>query len=235
LSVDSQNLAGNAITGYWTVLYNQKGGTVSSGYTPATYTLNNGQTYTVEADSYGSCQFDYWKDTGNANPLRTISITGNTAITAVYDCGTGTAASSVTIKSVDQNGNTLTGYWTVLYGAHGRQLSTGYTPTTFGGLTSGAVYSVELDSYANCQFSHWQDNGNATDTRSFTAKGAQTFVGVYTCSVATATTTALDSGGAPLAPGDSVLSGILLVSLAVAAFSATVVTAKTARKTGTTP
>ena len=106
-----------------------------------------------------------WKDTGNTNPVRTISITTATQIIAVYDCGTGTTSGpSVTIESVNPNGQTITGYWTVLYGAW-RTSSTPDTTKTFTSLTAGATYSVELDSYSSCQFSHWRDNGATADER----------------------------------------------------------------------
>ena len=56
LSADgqSQNTLGNAITGYYTALYNSAGTTtIGTGFTPSVYTLNNGVGYQIEADSYG--------------------------------------------------------------------------------------------------------------------------------------------------------------------------------------
>jgi len=86
LKITSQNTKGATITGYYTAL-NQTGVIVATGYTPHTYTLRDGQTYTVQADSYGSCQFASWKDTGSTDSSRTISITTNTNLVAVYNCG----------------------------------------------------------------------------------------------------------------------------------------------------
>jgi hypothetical protein len=80
-----QNTAGAALTGYWTQLW-QSGVTIASGYTPATYTLANGQLYTIEADGYGSCTFDHWLDNGSTNFMRDISITTNTSLVAVLKC-----------------------------------------------------------------------------------------------------------------------------------------------------
>jgi hypothetical protein len=231
LAVSSQNTVGQPITGYWTVLYNGNGGTVGTGYTPHTYTLNDGQTYSLEADSYGSCQFAYWLDSASTNSVRTISITSDTQLTAVYNCGTGGGGGgnspSVTIESVNQNGAPITGYWTVLYGPRGGQLATGYTTKTFGGLTSGTQYSVELDSYAGCQFSHWQGTNSGSDVRSFTASGAQTFVGVYTCTSTTATATALPDSMmmmTMIGAGEGLVSAVTLLLLAAAAISVTTIT-----------
>jgi hypothetical protein len=86
LRITSQNTNGATITGYYTALFNS-GVIVATGYTPHTYTLRNGQTYTVQADSYGSCQFAYWKDTGNTSFARSIAINRNTNLVAVYNCG----------------------------------------------------------------------------------------------------------------------------------------------------
>jgi hypothetical protein len=80
-----QNTAGAALTGYWTQLW-QNGVTVASGYTPATYTLVNGQLYTIEADGYGSCAFDHWLDNGSTNNMRDITVTSNTSLVAVLKC-----------------------------------------------------------------------------------------------------------------------------------------------------
>jgi len=61
--------------------------TIAFGYTPAVYNLNNGQTYTVEADGYGSCVWYQWLDTGSTNNVRTITLTADTTLTAVMKCG----------------------------------------------------------------------------------------------------------------------------------------------------
>ena len=85
LTVSTQGTDGAALTDYWAQL-NQNGVTVAKGYTPASFSLNNGQTYTVEADGYGSCAFAYWLDTGSTNNQRTISITSDTSLIAVLEC-----------------------------------------------------------------------------------------------------------------------------------------------------
>ena len=59
LTVSAQDTTGQSITGYYTVLF-QNGGVVGTGFSPATFTLDSGQTYTVQMDNYGSCQFDHW-------------------------------------------------------------------------------------------------------------------------------------------------------------------------------
>jgi spherulation-specific family 4 protein len=176
LTVASRNTAGAAITGYWNVLYDQTGATRASGYTPIAYTLNNGQSYTVEADNYGSCNFAYWQDNGRTiyGSLRSIAITVDTNIVAVYNCGTTTTttttsststasrttttatATPITIKvvSVNQAGVQFTGMYTTVQSATGKILAHGYTTLYFKGL-SGASYTVCVSNYQTTIFSHW--------------------------------------------------------------------------------
>ena len=82
---------------------------------------------------------------------------------------------------------------------------------------------MELDSYKSCQFSHWQDNGATANERTFTASGAQTFVGVYTCS----TPTNPAGGSGTLFAGAGPESAILLFVFATTALSVTMVSSRT--------
>ena len=90
LTVTTQDTTGATLTGYYTVLF-QNNQVVSNGYTPATFTLNNGQTYAVQVDGYGSCSFGHWLDTGSTTNPRAISITSATSLTAVMSCSHPTA------------------------------------------------------------------------------------------------------------------------------------------------
>jgi hypothetical protein len=177
LTVTSQNTNGSPLTGFYTALY-QSGDQVATGFTTATYTLNDGQAYTIQADSYGSCIFQDWAG-GNTSASMPISITSNTQITAIYDCG-GAPSSSLTISSVDQDGNTMAGYYTALW-TSGSVIATGFTTSVFS-TTSGQSYSIQVDSYGSCTFSHWSD-GVTTNPRPFTASSSpESFTAVYTCS-----------------------------------------------------
>jgi hypothetical protein len=241
LTVDSENTLGNPVSSYYTELYASGGGTSGTGYTPSTYTLNNGVGYQIEADGYGPCTFSYWSGggfTGSTQDPAPISINGPTTIYAVYSgssCGsqtsstttssstttpatttsttrttstrsttsttTATASSpptttsttttpsvsggpvSLIVESVDQNGNSITGYYATLRSSSGKQISTGYTDTTFTNVNAGTEYQIELDGYGSCQFQYWQGTGSTTDPLPFTQpNGALTVVGVYDCS-----------------------------------------------------
>lgn len=197
LTVASQNTAGSAFTGMYTVLYSSTGSLLATNFTTATFTLTNGQTYFVEVDNYGNCTFSHWADTGSSVNPRSISINSNTQITAVYSCGGSTSSSNVSINSLDQNGKSISGYYTILYGSSLNVLATGFTPMTFS-TTSGSTYGIGVSSFGSCVFSKWSD-GITTDPRSFTATtGALSFTAVYNCGTTTTTTTTTTTGGTTL-------------------------------------
>jgi YVTN family beta-propeller protein len=83
LTIGSQATNGTALTGFYTVL-SHNGAALASGHTPATFTLNDSQTYAITVDNYGHYAFSYWLDTGSKSSTRAISITQNTTVTAVY-------------------------------------------------------------------------------------------------------------------------------------------------------
>jgi hypothetical protein len=120
----------------------------------------------------------------------------------------GAGPSSLLVQSVNQYGNSITGYYTLLRTGSATKIGTGYTPMSFTGLTSGAAYSVQLESYGSCTFSHWQDTASTTDPRTFVANGALTLVGVYNC-------TGASPNAAPRIGGLVFQSGQLVVISAV--------------------
>jgi hypothetical protein len=94
--VDSVNQTGpvrptNSIFGYYTVLYDADGSVVGTGFTgmiPGGFLTTVGQTYSVQADSYGNCTFSQWSDGVTSNPRPLIATNGGLLFTAVYDCAT---------------------------------------------------------------------------------------------------------------------------------------------------
>jgi hypothetical protein len=193
VTVNSQDMNGNTISGYYTILY-QNGAAINTGFTPATFQTTAGQQYTVQVQDYGSYYFNHWSDgTTSRDKTFTATSSGQT-FTAVYSTspssssggsssanggsgGSGGSSSSgtgVTVASVDQNGNPIYGYYTLLC-TQGTSLNSdgstscdnngssflgsGFTTVTFNsGLVQGQTYGVEVQDYGNCHFNHWTDN-----------------------------------------------------------------------------
>ncbi|MGA2874454.1 MAG: ice-binding family protein [Nitrososphaerales archaeon] len=79
---------GNVITGYYVRLFDN-GQEMNDAYSPATFQLIDGQTYSIETSSYLSCTFSHWQDTGSTNSTRTTTASNNMqTFTAVYACTT---------------------------------------------------------------------------------------------------------------------------------------------------
>jgi hypothetical protein len=84
LTVNSQDSSGNVTTGYYAGLAANNGTRIAAGFTPYNFTLINTQNYFIHVENYGKYVFSYWLDTGSTNANRTISISSNNSITAVY-------------------------------------------------------------------------------------------------------------------------------------------------------
>ena len=112
LQVNSQDNNGNPITGFYTELYASNGTQIGAGYTPFSFTLNNADTYTVHVENFGKFMFSHWLDTGSTDANRTISITTNESITAVYKTvpqpPTGLNATAVSSSQINLNWNAPT-------------------------------------------------------------------------------------------------------------------------------
>ena len=83
LTVQSSDIIGRSITGYYTILTSGSK-TVATGFTPKSFTLNGSQVYSVGISNYGVYSFDHWSDNNSTVEPRSISITSNTIITAVF-------------------------------------------------------------------------------------------------------------------------------------------------------
>jgi hypothetical protein len=150
LTINSQSLGGSTITGLWTVL-TQGGATVASGFLPITFTLNSGQQYTVTISNYQGYAFDHWQDNGSTSPARSITITQNTALTALFRTPSisisptsGTANTSVTVTG---NSFAATSAVTIAYDA-GQVATVPATVTTSSTGAFSATFSVPSSSTA---------------------------------------------------------------------------------------
>jgi YVTN family beta-propeller protein len=83
LKVNSMDSYG-PLWGVQTEMYAENGTQIGAGNTPYTFTLNDNQTYTVHVENHYNYVFDHWYDTGSTNSNRTVSISSDDAIMAVY-------------------------------------------------------------------------------------------------------------------------------------------------------
>src|SRR5690349_4000070 len=169
LTVNTQDVNGVTISGVYIQLYTN-GKQIASGYSPATFIVNNTQTYTVVPNDYVGYMFDHWVDTGSTDRNRNISVSSDTAISAAYKTlsssvptapqqPTGLTATTISLSQIDlswtapayNGGSAITGYkierstdggttWSTI------QSNTGSTSTTYSdtGLTASTTYTYRV-------------------------------------------------------------------------------------------
>jgi hypothetical protein len=165
LTVGSTVNGGGSISGFYTVLY-QNGVVVATGYTPAQFKVNNGQSYVVQVQGYNSYYFQYWVDTGSVNFDRTVTPTGSMSLTAVLCNGPpGTCPDPTPVNGITVYVHRIpASYWApcfalvcsagtgpgasmyvVLEDSSGNVIQAGFSDEagiTFTGLTPGVTYYV---------------------------------------------------------------------------------------------
>jgi glucose/arabinose dehydrogenase len=84
LTVSTQLITGDTLVGLYSELRNSTGQIAATGFSPATFVLNNGAQYTIGMGNYATDVFDHWADTGSTTNPRSVSISSDTQLTAVY-------------------------------------------------------------------------------------------------------------------------------------------------------
>ncbi|MGI0005492.1 MAG: PQQ-dependent sugar dehydrogenase, partial [Nitrososphaera sp.] len=103
--------------------------------------------------------FQSWSDGGAR--VHTVTMPPNGAtLTAYYSAGAIAPQHTVTVRSADLSGNTLTGHHTTIESSAGTVLETGYTPVNFTGYDS-TKYTVTTRDYRNSTFDHWDDGSTS--------------------------------------------------------------------------
>jgi hypothetical protein len=106
------------------------------------------------------------------------------------------------IVSQDTNGQSLPGYYNVLYDSSGAVVSTGFSPDMYS-LTSGQTYMVGVENFGSCSFAAWTD-GSTANPATVSITSNTELVATYNCGNTSTTgsggvtVNAVDSNGNPL-------------------------------------
>lgn len=185
ITIKSDDLAGNSITGIWDELHSSTGSTISTGYTTNTYSITTGKQYTVYVSNWQNTVFDHWDD-GSTNPYRTITPTQSVTLTAYYSTGstattpqppTGLSAVAVSSSQINlswnaptnNGGSAITGYkierstnggstWSTLV-ANTASTSTAFSDT---GLAANTLYTYRVSAINNIGTSNPSSTAYAT-------------------------------------------------------------------------
>jgi hypothetical protein len=157
VTVNSVDQNANAIFGYYAVLFDSGANVLASGFTTKTFQTTNGQTYSVQVDSYGSCTFAKWSDGVTTDPRSFTATSGPLSFTAVYNCGTSTT-STINISTVNSGGTQISGYYITLW-QNGVPLQSCFSACSFT-VNNGQTYQLAAASYGSETFDHWQNDGS---------------------------------------------------------------------------
>lgn len=90
----------------------------------------------------------------------------------------GARTASLTVRSEDQSGNTITGMHTVIEDDDGNVLKEGLTPLTFEEGKVGSTYTVIVSDFRDREFDHW-DDGSDDRERTLTLEDNTTITAHY--------------------------------------------------------
>jgi hypothetical protein len=194
LTVKSDNTEGTPILGLWTVIQSTNGSVVTSGYTTQVHTVRSGAGYLVSVSNYGSFVFDHW-DNGGTNPVRTLTVTQETTLTAYFRSIQPIQKQTLAVRSLTLSGASIEGLWTVIQSG-GNTIATGFTPLSYSG-TVGTKYTASVSNYGNYVFDHW-DDGTTNPARTVTLTQSETLTAYFRPTTASITVQSVDSKGTPL-------------------------------------
>lgn len=203
LTVRTVDASGSPISGYYTTL-SQAGAPARAAFSPASFTLDSGQTYQVAVSDFGDYAFDHWND-GSTNRQKTITGGQAIALTAHYKT-TAPEEAILTVESVDFDGDLIAGLWTVVKEG-GTTVKTGYTPLEYAG-EAGSTYEVSVANYGDYSFDSWE-SGSASSTTHVTLSGDVTLTARYSTGQEQVTLTIRSVGldGSPIVGLWTVISG----------------------------
>lgn len=162
LTIRSVDQNGNDIDGMWMEV-KKNDVTIYTGFTPMTLSLEP-STYAVSASNYQQIIFNHWSD-GTESSTKSLVLTEDATMTAHYQNGAIPDPDlTLTIKSLDQNGNPINGLWTEIAGEDGTVLESGYTPMQYL-IQPNLIHEVTVADYQNYLFDHWQDTGSTSRER----------------------------------------------------------------------
>ncbi len=154
------------IFGYYAVL-SQGGIFQDANFTPASFSVNPGETYNAGVQNYGDFKFVKWMDTNSPIPDRDFSIVVDTDYYAQYRDINDPAPpgkNKITVRTQNSSGEEISGYWTTL-SQDGGILQVAFSPESFI-VNNGETYEVFVSEFGGVTFGGWSD-GNTDNPRSF--------------------------------------------------------------------
>lgn len=179
LTVSSQDLSGNELTGMRTTVRSLNGTIVKAGFTPLVFSpgTDTTSTYIISMADYKGIVFDHWKDNGSTNARRTITLPidpsshsslSSNNIVAYYNTNSVESGftpigynialdgPTLTVKAVldndgSNNGGTALNMWTLIRSHGDRDGNSNDNDVSI------LVATVTASDYAKIEFVRWED------------------------------------------------------------------------------
>lgn len=177
LLVNAQTTTGSPISVNSTI--SQGGTPISQGMTPIESSVVSGQSYQVSVQNTPTCQFVDWLDTGASDNPRTVQISGDTTITAVFNCttsGGGGGTSNLTVSTTECP--CAPGNFGLILSQNGQVVATGSGTTTFH-LNNGQNYTLTAQDSPGWTFAFWSDTGSTDRNRTISVTSDTTITACY--------------------------------------------------------
>lgn len=188
LTIASLYADGTPLSGMWTVV-SQNGAVAGSGFSPVTFSLLPGVTYTMTIANYQDITFYRWQDTNSTTASRTLSLSQTTTLKATYFSNlhplpANPSQITLNVNAITQLGTAISGVYTVIKNgtATGPILAAKNTPINYQA-TIGQTYSVRPSDYeifasGSYTFVQWSD-GNTSWPRTVTPQADTALTAVY--------------------------------------------------------
>lgn len=186
LTVNTVDLSGKPVAGVWTTVRGLDGTLIKTGFTPFIFIGDSGTSYKVTMANYDGKVFQHWNDTTTAaaiggastSNIRTIDLTANTTLTAVYD--TGNSLRGFTPLTFTDTSHHISLTVNALSLANNQTLHMSMIIDPQSTNATGTTYKVyATDGYQNFRFDHWLDNGSTDRFRTITINENTTLTAYY--------------------------------------------------------
>lgn len=177
LTVRSVDTAGEELNGMWSIIRDEDGKIVKTGFTPMTFEGTPGSDYTLHTtiSNYDGMEFQYWQDNESRERTRVINMASDMSLTAVYDTGDSLRGytpmtypgsedrPALTVDAVAADGSPLH-MWTLIDPQFGDE--------------SGTTYKIYIHNYQDLIFQQW-DDGDTNKTRTLNVTEDATITAHY--------------------------------------------------------
>jgi hypothetical protein len=172
------------IRGVWTTIKTPEGVTLGSGFTPLTFVGREGTKYVVTVSNFEAKAFQQWRDDGSKSKQRTIILSNDTELAALYDTGnsftgftpltftrTKAGGPELTVKALALDGNKELHMWAII-------VPQPQSASSKNNSNNSTTYKLYASNFYGYVFDHWND-GDRDRVHDVTVNKSMTMIAYY--------------------------------------------------------